>query len=151
MRTTVRSEQTGWRDLAFSRRHREYGIDCPATDIDCLVEIARGVPAAIIEYKKANANLEASYQSVRSLEILADRARLPFFVVLYRAIRDRWFFRIVHANSRGFHLLSPLSGSILPVNMAERDFVRFLYTIRGRDPEAVESLPIFRKEEPCAP
>lgn len=151
MRTTVRSEETGWRDLALSRRHREYGVDCPAADIDCLVEIARGVPAAIIEYKKANANLEASYQSVRSLEILADRASLPFFVVLYRVVRSRWFFRIVRANPRGFHLLSPLCESILPVSMTERDFVRFLYIIRRRNPDAVDSLPIFRKDQPCAP
>jgi hypothetical protein len=93
MRETVRKESTGWRDLSLSRRHREWGIDCPAADIDCLVEIARGVPVAIIEYKKSNAPIAESVQSIRSIEILADRAKVGFFLVRYSNAND-WFFRI---------------------------------------------------------
>lgn len=144
MRDTVRAESTGWRDLSLSRRHREWGIDCPAADIDCLVEIARGVPVAIIEYKKANAPIAESVQSIRSIEILADRAKVGFFLVRYSNAKD-WFFRIERANPIGTEMLRS-EGFRIPAAFSEVEFVRFLYRIRRRDDRAVLELPVFAKE-----
>ena len=33
----VRPERTGWRDEKLSQRHRMWGWDCPAVDIDFLL------------------------------------------------------------------------------------------------------------------
>ena len=144
MRETVRKEWTGWRDLSLSRRHREWGIDCPAADIDCLVEIARGVPVAIIEYKKANAPIAESVQSIRSIEILADRAKVGFFLVRYSNAKD-WFFRIERANAIGTDMLRS-EGFKIPAAFREIEFVKFLYRIRRRDEMAVLALPVFAGE-----
>ena len=86
VRQDVTAERTGSRHSELSARHREWGVECPATDIDCIVEIARGKPAAIIEYKRSNADLEQSLQSWRALWILADKAKLPFWVVVLSLI-----------------------------------------------------------------
>ncbi len=32
--TSVRQERTGWRDEKISQRHREWGYNCPAVDLD---------------------------------------------------------------------------------------------------------------------
>lgn len=145
MRETVRAESTGWRDLSLSLRHREWGIDCPASDIDCLVEIARGVPVAIIEYKKANARVADSIQSIRSVEILADRAKVAFFLVRYSTARRKWYFRIERANAIGTEMLRS-DGFRIPAAFSEVEFVRFLYRIRRRDDRAVLALPVFAGE-----
>jgi hypothetical protein len=145
MRDTVRAESTGWRDLSLSLRHREWGVDCPAADIDCLVEIARGVPVAIIEYKKANARVEDAIQSIRSIEILADRAKVAFFLVRYSIARKRWYFRIERANAIGTEMLRT-DGYRIPAPFSEVEFVRFLYRIRRRDDRAVLELPVFIRE-----
>ena len=142
MKDSVRSERTGWRDLTLSRRHRAWGVDCPANDIDLLVEVARGIPVAIIEYKQANANLEDSFQSIRSTEILADRAKVAFFVVRYESKREKWFFRIERANAIGAEFLRTESSRV-PLSLCEIDFVRLLYRLRRRDDRAVLNLPVF--------
>jgi len=145
MRETVRDERTGWRDLTLSRRHRAWGVDCPANDIDLLVEVARGIPVAIIEYKRANANLEDSYQSIRSTEILADRAKVAFFVVRYERRREKWFFRIERANAIGSAFLHSESSRV-PLSLPEIEYVRLLYRLRRRDDRAVLALPAFQNE-----
>jgi hypothetical protein len=46
------SERTGWRDESVSRRHRKWGFDCPATDLDfMLLEYNHGAPVAVVDYK----------------------------------------------------------------------------------------------------
>lgn len=143
MRTDVTRERSSWRDLSLSRRHREWGIDCPATDIDCLVEIARGVPAALVEYKKAGADIVRSYQSWKALYLLADRARLPFFLVRYSC--DPWRFSIATANSIGWDAVSRITGlkTLREVEFDELAYVRFLYSIRERNPDMADALPVF--------
>ena len=145
VRHEVTAERTGSRHSELSARHREWGVECPATDIDCIVEIARGKPAAIIEYKRSNADLEQSLQSWRALWILADKAKLPFWVVVWDNGGGRWTFRIARANETGIRLIRehlPFAGDAPLLN--ERDFVRFLHLVRGRDPSCVDSLPAFR-------
>jgi len=47
----VRPERTGWRDLELSKRHRQWGWDCPGIDLDFLfLEYDRGKAVAIVEY-----------------------------------------------------------------------------------------------------
>lgn len=145
IRDDVTQERSGIRHLELSRRHREWGVDCPATDIDCLVEIARGVPVAIIEYKRDTADLEQSLQSWRSLWILADKARIAFFLAVWSQSAGEYSFRIERANNRGVEMIREHRGiSRQDETMSEREYVKFLYLIRDRDPRAVDELPIFR-------
>lgn len=147
IRDDVTQERSGVRHLELSRRHREWGVDCPATDIDCLVEIARGVPVAIIEYKRDTADLEQSLQSWRSLWILADKARIAFFLAVWSQSAGEYSFRIERANNRGVEMIREHRGiSRQDETMSEREYVKFLYLIRDRDPRAVDELPIFRRK-----
>ena len=60
----VRQERTGWRDEALSKRHRDWGWDCPAIDIDFLmIEYDKGKSVALVEYGgKTNAtNAKENY------------------------------------------------------------------------------------------
>lgn len=145
MRTDVTQERTGIRDLTLNLRHREWGVDCPATDIDCLVEIARGKPVAIVEYKKDNADLNQSRQSWQSLWILADKAKIAFFVAVWTLSAGEYTFRIERANDAAMRLIREhLGAEARTYPLSEREYVRFLYLIRDRDPRAVDDLPIFR-------
>lgn len=145
IRDDVTQERSGVRHLELSQRHREWGVDCPATDIDCLVEIARGVPVAIIEYKRDTADLEQSIQSWRSLWILADKARIAFFLAVWSRSAGEYSFRIERANNRGVELIREHRGiDRQDEAMSEREYVRFLYLIRDRDPRTVDQLAIFR-------
>ena len=48
----VRQERTNWRDQELSARHRTWGFNCPAVDLDFLmVEYNIGKPVGLIEYK----------------------------------------------------------------------------------------------------
>lgn len=50
-------ERTGWRDEAISARHRRWGYNVPAVDLDFpLIEYDRGVCKAIIDYKHIKAH-----------------------------------------------------------------------------------------------
>ena len=86
----VRAERTEWRDLDLSKRHRAWGFNCPAVDLDFLmVEYNLGKAVAIVEYKHFRArwpNLQ--HPTYRALADLADNYNglaggLPFFVVFY--------------------------------------------------------------------
>ena len=66
-------------DETLSRRHRTWGHELHATDIDYLVENSYGRPVAIIEYKKNTGTVTQNQH--KTLQTLADMAGLPFFVV----------------------------------------------------------------------
>jgi hypothetical protein len=86
MQQTVRAERTGWRDLDFSRWHRNtLGYDAPMVDIDFLcAEYDRAETVAIIEYKNEHAPpIDLFSASMRAITRLADRAGVPFYVVRY--------------------------------------------------------------------
>lgn len=45
-------ERSGWRDMELSGRHRIWGFNCPAVDLDFLmVEYNLGIAIAVVEYK----------------------------------------------------------------------------------------------------
>ena len=48
----AKAENTFWRDGALSLRHKKWGYDLPALDMDFLmIEYDHGIPVALIEYK----------------------------------------------------------------------------------------------------
>jgi hypothetical protein len=72
----MRDEQLGWRDERISARHRTWGCDCPAADIDFLVlEYDGGVASDLVEYKHDNAAVDLESASNRALKRLSFRLR----------------------------------------------------------------------------
>lgn len=133
------TERLGWRDEAISKRHRLYGFDCPAVDVDFLmIEYDRGKPVALVEYKHFHA-LGPGYQintsillhpSYRALLSLANASKIPFLIAYYHP--EVWSFKILPANNRActWFRFSKRNQWI-----AEYDFVCTLYAIRGSRPE----------------
>lgn len=122
----VRQERTGWRDESISARHREWGFNCPAVDLDFLVtEYNVGKPVALIEYKHYRARFpELQHPTYRALSALADGycEPLPFLVAFYWP--EIWAFRILPVNEVAQKHFS--AGETL----CERDFVIRLYRLR---------------------
>ena len=58
---TVKEERSGWRDEMLSQRHRDWGFNCPAIDIDfLLIEYNSAKVKALVEYNMDEAfKLEA--------------------------------------------------------------------------------------------
>jgi hypothetical protein len=130
----VKAEQTMWRDLQLSLRHRKWGFDCPAVDIDLLFcEYDRAYPVAIIEYKSATAERVdcRSNASLKAIRTMCDRAGIYFFVVRYAVSNGIWRFRAISANEKARYFLNGLG-----INnrwVAEEEFVLLLYDLRGRE------------------
>jgi len=122
----VRPERTGWRDEELSARHRTWGWDCPAVDIDfLLLEYDRGRVAALVEYKHERAALpNPEHPSYRALIDLGDRARVPVFVTRYATGFSWW--RVTPLNEQARRWLHKAT------TMTEREWVSLLYRIRGR-------------------
>jgi hypothetical protein len=119
-------EVTGWRDEALSRRHRAWGVNCPAQDVDLvLVEYDRSEPVALVEYTRRRKLVDGDKSKVTVLFKLAERSRLPAFVVRYTA--DLATFAVEPASFSALKWVAR-EGAV----MSERDFVRLLYRLRGR-------------------
>lgn len=121
-------ERTGWRDARLSRRHRSWGPDLPAVDIDFLLaEYDHADPRALIEYKHQwAAPVAPSSPGLQVVSRLADRADLPAFVVRYSGDLSQYRVRA----------LSEGAASIIsePEEMSEAEYVDFLHLLRGRIP-----------------
>jgi hypothetical protein len=117
--------------MALSQRHRSWGFNCPATDIDfLLIEYSAGKAKALVEYKHESANIDFVKEGIgmhpksySALCDLADRAGLPFFVVRYT--EDFRFWQVIPYNSRAKVWLEKEEV------MTERQYVAFLYKLRG--------------------
>ncbi len=122
----VRQERTGWRDEAISGRHRHWGFNCPAVDLDFVVaEFNIGKPVALIEYKHNRAREpDTRHATYRALSELADGYRnpLPFLIAFYWP--EIWAFKIMPVNATARAHFS--EGEVL----CERDFVQRLYRLR---------------------
>lgn len=123
----TRQERTGWRDGAISARHREWGFNCPAVDLDFLVaEYNVGKPVALIEYKHFLARTPVlEHATYRALTDLSDNyleGSLPFLVAFYWP--DIWAFRCLPVN--GTAKAHFTDGEVL----TEREFVTRLYRLR---------------------
>ena len=121
----VRQERTGWRDQGISERHRQWGFNCPAVDLDFLmVEYNKGIPVGLVEYKHFKAmqpNLK--HATYRALVALAEASGLPFVIAFYWP--DTWAFRVYPINDTAKrHFKSEYE------DMSEMQFVTRLYKIR---------------------
>lgn len=120
----TRLERTGWRDQEISQRHRDWGFNCPAVDLDFLmVEYNLGKPVGLIEYKHHRARfpnlLHATYLA---LSEMADVAQLPFVLAFYwPAI---WAFRVTPVNAIAKQHFDD------DEMLTERQFVQRLYRLR---------------------
>lgn len=121
----TKQERTGWRDEKLSQRHRLWGYDCPALDIDFLmIEYNKGKAVALIEYKNEHAALQyAKHPSYKALIDLGNRAEMPVFAVRY-ADTFAWF-KVTGLNEWA----KPYQMSRKEMN--ELNFVSFLYDLRG--------------------
>lgn len=118
-------ERTGWRDRELSLRHRDWGFNCPAADLDFLmVEYNLGVPVALVEYKHHQAKTpELRHPTYRAIYELAKLADLPFLIAFYWP--NEWAFRVDPVNDKARGTYG--DGMML----TERRFVKSLYYLRG--------------------
>lgn len=124
----VKPERSGWRDLRLSQRHRAWGWNCPAVDLDLLfLEYDRGKAVAVVEYKHENAPPQyASQPNYQALIDLGNRATLPVFAVRYTDDFEWW--EVIPLNK--------LAEQWCPARkqMTEADWVKLLYRMRGYEP-----------------
>jgi hypothetical protein len=125
----VKQERTGWRDEALSKRHRDWGWDCPAVDIDFLmIEYDKGKSVALVEYKNEHATTQNySHPSYRAMVDLADRAGIPAFMCRYTDNLDKWTVDPINQRAK-----EKLKGAE-QIELTEKRYVKFLYWLRGRE------------------
>ena len=124
---SVKGERSGWRDLKLSERHRHWGWDCPAVDLDFLfLEYDRGKAVAIIEYKHERAAPQyASHPTYQAMIDLGDRAGIPVLACRYADDFTTW--KAIPLNSAARQILPERT------EMSEAEWVSFLYRLRGYD------------------
>jgi hypothetical protein len=124
----VKPERTSWRDGHLSQRHRMWGLGVPAIDLDfLLLEYDRGRPSALIEYKGEHASAQfPTHPSYLALCQLGDRANVPVFAVRYA--QDFSWWKVIALSNSAKRMLPQRQ------DMTERQWVTFLYNIRGLQP-----------------
>ena len=135
------NERHGKRDNIISEKHRRWGYNVPAVDIDfLLIEYDRAKAQAVIEYRHANGHIRQD-TSIKAITDLANRAGLPFFIVQYRYATDDgtlWkeatidtpaFFRITTCNQRAEELWFTQD---VDTWLTEDEYIVWLHKIRGR-------------------
>lgn len=120
-------------DRELSDRHRMWGHDCPAVDLDFLLcEYNHGMPVAVVDYKFHLADLGRTNQ--RTYETLGrlynEQARqLPFFIARYWP--DVWAFKVKPENEAAREWISRVMSSTSEwVSMTEQQYVSALYRLR---------------------
>ena len=127
---SVRPERSGWRCEAISRRHREWGYNCPAVDLDFVVaEYNHGKPVALVEYKDRHAQPpNVGHPTYQALIALADGysgGAIPCMIAVYCS--EHWWFRVYLLNDAArCHYAHVQAGEVL----CEQRFVRSLYLLR---------------------
>lgn len=82
------NERHNKRDAILSLKHRSWGFNVPAVDIDFLmIEYDQSIPKALIEYRHINGAIRVD-ASIKAIIALADAANIPFFVVQYAYATD---------------------------------------------------------------
>jgi hypothetical protein len=140
----VKEERTGWRCEEISARHRAWGYNCPAVDLDFLVaEYNYGKPVALVEYKHERAAPPSlDHPTYQTLVCLADKysdGPLPAFIARY--CPRLWWFQVTALNKAARDYYGEFEGQTL----SEQQFVRSLYLLRKKelnrqDLEAIASL-----------
>ena len=124
----VKQERSGWRDMELSARHRKWGWDCPAVDLDFLfLEYDKGQPVAIVEYKHERAAPQfASHPTYQAMINLGTRAGVPVFAARYKHDFTEWVIVPLNEIAKGKIAEREI--------MTEREWVTFLYELRGYTP-----------------
>lgn len=125
------NERSGWRDQELSRRHRRWGFNCPAVDLDFLmVEYHLGVPVAIVDYKHwrhhegDDINIDhPNYVAAGNLYSPSGE-QLPLFVARYWP--EVWAIRALAVNDAAKRWL----GEGAWRSMTERQWVTGLHKLR---------------------
>jgi len=122
----VRKERTGWRDQELNERHRRWGWDCPAIDLDFLfIEYDKGKAAALVEYKNEFAKPQyTSHPSFQALILLGDASDIPVIGVRYASDFSWW--KVVPLNDKAKTYIPEIK------TMNEVEYVTMLYAMRGR-------------------
>ena len=123
------TERTGWRDEEISKRHRHWGFNCPAVDLDfVMMEYNHGKPVALVEYKHKQArDPNINHATFKALKHLADgykQGPLPCFVAMYDP--ETWDFKITPINETAKIQI----GSNADIWISEQRFVTYLHLIR---------------------
>lgn len=131
----VRKERSGWRDELISARHRMWGWDVPCVDLDfLLIEYDNHIPRALIEYKNERATtflLDKLPSGIEAIKRLGNTASIPVFVCRYAS--DFSWMKVGAINKMAVDFLT-----VRVKLMSEYEYVKFLYSIRGRKmPESV--------------
>lgn len=125
-----------WRaQLELSDRHRKWGDDCPAVDLDYLMaEFNHGIPVAIVDYKHHQANLaQTSAKTHETLSGFYDKAgsQIPFMVARYWP--RSWAFKIRPVNDPAVAFIRRVKPELLSaewIPLTEYQFVWLLYRLR---------------------
>lgn len=127
----VSPERSGWRDIGLSERHRAWGWDCPAVDIDFLMlEYNEALPIAIVEYKNERAQkVNIQHPTFKALHVLATRADIHFLYVRYAT--DFSWFKVAPLNEKSEKALKLKAPNW--VRLSEDEYVRFLHDLRARE------------------
>ena len=137
------NEQHYKRDAWLSSRHRTWGYNVPAMDVDFLmVEYDKCVPKGIIDYKHEHAILDLTNVGAKTLCNLGNMASIPAFIVQYgHSNQDGWWGEVPE-DSKPYFVIWPLNEHanrfMLSNNLKsseqinEISFVEFLYQLRGR-------------------
>ena len=101
------------------------------------LEYDKGEPIAIVEYKHENAaTVNASHPTYQAMIKLGTRAGIPVFVCRYKGDFSLWV--VTPLNNMAVKLLD--AKPTTPTKMTEKQWVQFLYRIRGYEaPEAMFS------------
>lgn len=127
------TERTGWRDEDLSLRHRKWGQDVPAIDLDfLLVEYDNATPVALIDYKHTRHKpIDLTHASYRALAKLGDATGLPVFYVVYADGFQAWSITAINYRAKEIVRHSRICHS-------EIEYVEFLYRLRKREmPEEI--------------
>jgi hypothetical protein len=125
-RPMSQNEKLGFRCEDLSARHRLWGKNLAAVDLDFpLLEYHHERPVALIEFKyKTNTRLiDETHPSIRALKHLADAASIPLLLVRY--FPSTWTFWISPGNDHA-RAITPVGG----LELTEREFVTLLHNIR---------------------
>jgi hypothetical protein len=102
-------------------------VNCPAIDVDLFLEFDHGKAAALVEYKHEYALPQfPSHPSYRALIDLGNRASIPVFACRYSDDFTQWTVTPLNQKAKAY-----LGQRTL---MSERQWVSFLYQLRGYDP-----------------
>ena len=125
----IRQERSNFRCEEISKRHRKWGYNCPAVDLDFVVaEYNHGKPVALVEYKErrwdpANTS-NATYNALKALADGYCDGSIPFLIAVYDT--DEWWFVVYPMNDAAEAHYRHCIG----VPISEQRFVKSLYLLR---------------------